>query len=66
MSIKKLHWRVLARFLGVEPALAPMEVVCYHGGQRESETLTKRQRLTCHTGQRTFATLALGRGVRLL
>jgi integrase len=43
---------------------APVEVVRYRGGRRESETLAKWQRLTCHTGRRTFATLALEQGLR--
>ena len=43
---------------------SPVEVVRYRAGKRESETLPKWQRLTCHTGRRTFATLALEQGLR--
>ncbi|MVN76447.1 tyrosine-type recombinase/integrase [Hymenobacter sp. HMF4947] len=60
--------QVLNRFLkelGQRAELAvPVEVVRYRGGRRESETLAKWQRLTCHTGRRTFATLALEQGLR--
>jgi integrase len=60
--------QVLNRFLkelGRRAELAaPVEVVRYRGGQRESGTLPKWQRLTCHTGRRTFATLALEQGLR--
>lgn len=60
--------QVLNRFLkelGQRAELAvPVEVVRYRGGKRESETLPKWQRLTCHTGRRTFATLALEQGLR--
>jgi integrase len=59
---------VLNRFLkelGQRAELAvPVEVVRYRGGRRESDTLPKWQRLTCHTGRRTFATLALEQGLR--
>lgn len=44
--------------------LSPVEVVRYRAGRRESEALPKWQRLTCHTGRRTFATLALEQGLR--
>ncbi|TVT40629.1 site-specific integrase [Hymenobacter setariae] len=43
---------------------APVEAVRYRAGRRESDTLPKWQRLTCHTGRRTFATLALEQGLR--
>lgn len=43
---------------------APVESVRYRAGRRESDTLPKWQRLTCHTGRRTFATLALEQGLR--
>lgn len=60
--------QVLNRFLkelGHRAELtAPVEVVRYRGGRRESDTLPKWQRLTCHTGRRTFATLALEQGLR--
>jgi integrase len=59
---------VLNRYLkelGQRAELAsPVEVVRYRAGKRESETLPKWQRLTCHTGRRTFATLALEQGLR--
>ncbi len=60
--------QVLNRYLkeiGEKAALvAPVEAVRYRAGQRESDTLPKWQRLTCHTGRRTFATLALEQGLR--
>jgi integrase len=60
--------QVLNRYLkeiGEKAALlAPVEAVRYRAGRRESDTLPKWQRLTCHTGRRTFATLALEQGLR--
>jgi integrase len=60
--------QVLNRYLkelGEQAELvAPVEVVRYRAGRREGETLPKWQRLTCHTGRRTFATLALEQGLR--
>jgi integrase len=60
--------QVLNRFLkelGRRAELAALvEVVRYRGGRRESGTLPRWQRLTCHTGRRTFATLALEQGLR--
>jgi integrase len=51
--------------LGRRAELAsPVEVVRYRGSRRESDMLPKWQRLTCHTGRRTFATLALEQGLR--
>ncbi|QNH60994.1 site-specific integrase [Hymenobacter sediminicola] len=42
----------------------PVEVIRYRGGNRESTTLPKWQKLGCHTGRRTFVTLSLERGLR--
>ncbi|RSK50985.1 site-specific integrase [Hymenobacter rigui] len=42
----------------------PIEVIRYRGGNRESTTLPKWQKLGCHTGRRTFVTLSLERGLR--
>lgn len=42
----------------------PVETVRYRAGRRESSTRPKFECLTCHTGRRTFATLALERGLR--
>lgn len=60
--------QVLNRFLkelGEQAALVtPVEVLHYRAGKRESETLPKWRCLTCHTGRRTFATLALEQGLR--
>jgi len=67
-EVRPVANQVLNRFLkeiGQRAELAtPVEVVRYRGGKRESETLPKWQRLTCHTGRRTFATLALEQGLR--
>ncbi|MBG8554946.1 site-specific integrase [Hymenobacter sp. BT594] len=41
-----------------------IEVIRYRGGNRESTTLPKWQKLGCHTGRRTFVTLSLERGLR--
>jgi integrase len=43
---------------------APVEVIRFRGGIRESNTVAKWERLGCHTGRRTFVTLSLERGVR--
>ncbi|MBJ6141799.1 site-specific integrase [Hymenobacter sp. BT559] len=43
---------------------APVEVVRFRGGVRESTTVAKWERLGCHTGRRTFVTLSLERGLR--
>lgn len=67
-ELRPLANQVLNRFLkeiGQRAELeTPVEMVRYRGGRRESETLAKWQRLTCHTGRRTFATLALEQGLR--
>ncbi len=67
-ELRPLANPVLNRYLkelGQRAAFAsPVEVVRYRAGKRESETLPKWQRLTCHTGRRTFATLALEQGLR--
>ena len=42
---------------------APTERTRYRGGQRLSETHPKYALLGCHTGRRTFVTLALERGI---
>jgi integrase len=60
--------QVLNRFwkeLGRRAELAAsVKVVRFRGGRRKSDKLPKWQRLTCHTGRRTFATLALEQGLR--
>lgn len=43
---------------------APVEVIRFRGGVRESTTVAKWKRLGCHTGRRTFVTLSLERGLR--
>jgi integrase len=43
---------------------APVEVIRFRGGVRESTTVAKWERLGCHTGRRTFVTLSLERGLR--
>lgn len=43
---------------------APLEVVRYRGGERLATTVPKWQKLSCHTGRRTFVTLSLERGMR--
>ncbi len=67
-ALRPVANQVLNRYLKELGELAelttPVEVVRYRGGRRESETLPKWQRLTCHTGRRTFATLALEQGLR--
>jgi site-specific recombinase XerD len=42
----------------------PIEVIKYRGGNRDSQTFPKWQRIGCHTGRRTFVTLSLERGLR--
>jgi integrase len=42
----------------------PIEIIRYRGGNRESQTLAKWEKLGCHTGRRTFVTLSLERGLR--
>jgi integrase len=42
----------------------PVEVIRFRRGVRESTTVAKWERLSCHTGRRTFATLALEQGLR--
>ncbi|RZL10163.1 MAG: hypothetical protein EOO62_13350 [Hymenobacter sp.] len=67
-ELRPIANQVLNRYLkelGERAELAaPVEVVRYRAGHREGETLPKWQRLTCHTGRRTFATLALEQGLR--
>jgi integrase len=43
---------------------APVEVIRFRGGVRESTTVAKWEWLGCHTGRRTFVTLSLERGLR--
>jgi integrase len=43
---------------------APVEVIRFRGGVRESTTVAKWERMGCHTGRRTFVTLSLERGLR--
>jgi integrase len=43
---------------------APVEVIRFRGGVRESTTVAKWERLGCHTGRRTVVTLSLERGLR--
>jgi integrase len=44
--------------------ITPIEVIKYRAGKRNSTTFAKWERLGCHTGRRTFVTLALERGLR--
>jgi integrase len=42
---------------------APVEVIRFRGGVRESTTVAKWEPLGCHTGRRIFVTLSLERGL---
>ncbi|QNE40904.1 site-specific integrase [Hymenobacter sp. NBH84] len=51
--------------LGQRAAItAPVEVIRFRGGKRESQTVEKWQKLGCHSGRRSFVTLSLERGLR--
>jgi integrase len=55
------YLKELGQLAGID---APVEVIRFRGGVRESTTVAKRERLGCHTGRRTFVTLSLERGLR--
>lgn len=55
------YLKELGQLAGIE---APVEVIRFRGGVRESTTVAKWERLGCHTGRRTFVTLSLERGLR--
>jgi site-specific recombinase XerD len=42
----------------------PIEIIRYRGGNRSTQTVPKWEKLSCHTGRRTFVTLSLERGLR--
>jgi len=55
------YLKELGQLAGID---APVEVIRFRGGVRESTTVAKWERLGCHTGRRTFVTLSLERGLR--
>ena len=55
------YLKELGLLAGIE---APVEVVRFRAGVRESVTVAKWERIGCHTGRRTFVTLSLERGLR--
>ena len=55
------YLKELGQLAGID---APVEVIRFRGGVRESTTVAKWERLGCHTGRRTFVTLSLERGIR--
>ncbi|MGI4872146.1 MAG: site-specific integrase, partial [Janthinobacterium lividum] len=55
------YLKELGQHAGID---APVEVIRFRGGVRESTTVAKWERLGCHTGRRTFVTLSLERGLR--
>jgi integrase len=55
------YLKELGKLAGID---APVEVIRFRGGVRESTTVAKWERLGCHTGRRTFVTLSLERGLR--
>lgn len=55
------YLKELGQLAGID---APVEVIRFRGGVRESNTVPKWERLGCHTGRRTFVTLSLERGLR--
>lgn len=57
----KDYLKEFGELAGIE---APVEVIRFRGGVRESTTVAKWERLGCHLGRRTFVTLSLERGLR--
>ncbi len=55
------YLKELAKRAGLD---TPVELVRYRGGQRDCQLFQKWQRITCHTGRRTFVTLSLERRIR--
>ena len=55
------YLKELGKLAGID---TPVEVIRYRAGTRESTTFAKWERIGCHTGRRTFVTLALERGLR--
>ena len=55
------YLKELGQLAGID---APVEIIRFRGGVRESTTVAKWEKLGCHTGRRTFVTLSLERGLR--